>query len=76
MDCRWKIINKGDAVIRDVRARLLAREMKKDEVGWETQGRLGDDLRRDAAAVGLQGTLLERPLEAAGRPATLQVAHH
>ena len=36
VDCRWKIINKGDAVRRDIRARLLAREMKKDKIGWET----------------------------------------
>ena len=35
VDCRWKVINKGDAVNRDVRARLLAREMRKDKVGWE-----------------------------------------
>ena len=36
VDCRWKVINKGDAKHRDVRARLLAREMKKDKIGWET----------------------------------------
>ena len=36
LDCRWKIINKGDAMRRDIRARLLAREMKKDKIGWET----------------------------------------
>jgi hypothetical protein len=36
VDCRWKVINKGDGERRDIRARLLAREMKKDKIGWET----------------------------------------
>ena len=35
VDCRWILVNKGDGNKRDVRARLVAREMKKDKPGWE-----------------------------------------
>ena len=35
-DCRWRISNKGDAMAMDIRARLIARQMKKRTKGWES----------------------------------------
>jgi len=36
VSCRWRIHNKGDQEKVNIRARLVAREMKRNKPGWET----------------------------------------